>query len=499
MSRIRALAKESLVYGISSLASRFLNFLLVPFYTHVMAPGDFGVMNLVLIVIAFMNVITQAGFDAAYLRLGADAEGDARKRLFASAFLGQAAIAALLTAALALLAGPVGSLMAVPEGDLGLFRYAAAILLVDTLCVVPMAHLRLTHKALLFASIRMANVLVNIGANLILVLWLRQGLAGVFQAYLAASLSTLLLCLPVLSANVRAAMDRAALRELLRFGLPLIPAGLWFILIEMAGRLVISRLGQDDIERLYPGRGYDTLALLGIFSAALKLGVFGMLLVQMYRMAWTPFFLKHQKDADGPQLFSRILLLLLVGVGYASVTVMAALDWLVAIPVAGRPVIHEAYWAGLAIVPGVLLAYACEAWSVHFQLGIYIAKDTRYLIFTNAVGALVAVGGNLLLVPVLGLWGAAVSACACYLAIATLVTRRSQRHYPIPIPVGRLAPILLWMAAGWALGIAVQAAPDRFPPALRLGALAGFYALPPLLGFFPLAALRGLRPRRPAA
>lgn len=490
MSRIRALAKESLVYGVSSIASRFLNFLLVPFYTHVMSPADFGVMNIVLMVIAFLNVVYQFGFDTAYLRLGSDAEGEGRRRLFSTAFLSQASASVVFSALLALAAAPVGRLMVVPEADLGLLRYAALILLLDTLSVVPFAHLRLTHSALRYSLIRLANVCVNIAANLLFVLKLGMGVEGVFFAYVAASAVTLLLCLPVTLANLRPALDAGSFRQLLRFGLPLVPAGLWYILIEMTSRLVLSRLGQEEIDRLYPGRGYDTLSLTGIFSAALKLGVFGLLLVQMYRMAWVPFFLQRQKDADAPRLFGRVLVYLCQFIAYASVTLMVFLDWLVAIPVLGRPVIHPAYWAGIAIVPGVLLAYAFEAWAVHFQLGIYIAKDTRYFMFSNGVGAVVTVAGNLLLVPVLGLWGAALSACLCYLTIAVLVTRRSQRHFPIPIPWKTFTPIALWAALGWAFGTAVQAWPDRFPLVIRLGGLAAFYCLPLLLGFFPLQELR---------
>lgn len=307
-----------------------------------------------------------------------------------------------------------------------------------------------------------------------------------------------MLCLPVVLANFRAALDAAGFKHLLRFGLPLVPAGIWYILIEMTGRLVLSRLGQDDIDRLYPGRGYDTLALTGIFSAALKLGVFGLLLVQMYRMAWVPFFLQRQKDADAPRLFARILAYLCQFIGYASVTLMVFLDWLVALPIAGRPIIHESYWAGIAIVPGVLLAYAFEAWAVHFQLGIYIAKDTRFFMFSNGIGAVVTVLGNVILVPVLGLWGAAVSACLCYLTIAVLVTRRSQRHFPIDLRWKSMAPILLWMAIGWILGGMVQARPESFSAGMRVGLLAAFYALPLILGFFPRAELAALLRRKPA-
>ena len=193
--------------------------------------------------------------------------------------------------------------------------------------------------------------------------------------------------------------------------------------------------------------------------------------------------------ADAPRLFGRILAYFAQAVGYASVTLMVFLDLLVAAHILGRPVIHEAYWAGLAIVPAVLLAYAIEAWAVHFHLGIYIRKDTRYFVFSNGVGAAVTVAGNLLLVPLLGLWGAALSACLCYLAIAVLVTRRSQRLFPIEMRPGTLLPILLWLALGWALGAAVQWQPERWPMAWRLAGLLLFWVLPLALGFFPRAEI----------
>ena len=482
------------MYGVSSIASRFLNFLLVPFYTHVLTTADFGVSNIVFAIIAFMNIIYQFGFDAAYLRLSQDEDEEGRKRLFSTAFWSQALGSLAFSLPMIAVSGPLARIFLMPDSQRTLFLYAAGILVLDTLKVVPMAHLRLKHAALRFALINLGNVLVNIAANLYFVLHLRKGIEGVFMANLAASAFTLMPALPVLLANLRGAFRGPLFRQLLRFGLPLVPAGLYGTVNEMAGRIFMRLLSQADIDRLYPGRGYDVQQLSGLFAWAWKLGVFGLLLVQMYRMAWQPFFQQRQKDPDAADLFGRVLAYLCHFIGYASVTLMVFLDKLVALPVMGRTLIAPAYWPGLEIVPGVLLSYAIQAWVVHFTLGLYIAKRTDYLMWTNGAGAAATLIGNLLLIPRLGLWGATLSAIFCYLVIAVMITRKSQELYPITLDWKRLGPVLVWLACGWILGAAVQLQPQSFSPGARLGALAAFWTLPFVLGTLKVREMRGMLP-----
>lgn len=461
MSRFRALAKDSLAYGVSSLLSRFLNFLLVPFYTHVLTPAAFGVSNIVFALVAFLNILYQAGFDAAYLRLAHDAGDEgAKRRLFSTALWSQAGLSLAFTAPLILAAPWLGAAFSVPVQYEDLFALAALILALDALSVVPMAHLRHQGRAFTFAFIRLGNVVVNIAGNLIFVLWLQRGLEGIFLANAIASFFTLLLLTPVLWRNLRVAYDRAWLRVLVAFGLPLVPAGLYGIVNEMAGRLFLSRLDSADVARLYPGSGWDVLDLTGIFSAAWKLGIFGLLLVQMYRMAWQPFFLKHHKDPDAPALFGRILRALMLFVGMSGLALSLFLDKLVAFPPGARSLIAPAFWPGLPIVPGILLAYALQAWFVHFTLGVYIAKRTRSLIWINGAGAAVTVIASLLLIPRFGLWGAVWAAVACYAVMAVLITRSSQKLFPIRLEWSRLTPLFAWLAAAFVAGLWVQAHPD---------------------------------------
>jgi O-antigen/teichoic acid export membrane protein len=484
--RIRTLAKESVIYGVSSLFSRFLNFLLVPFYTHVLSTSEFGISNIILIIIAFLNIVYQFGFDTAYLRLGTDVDEQGRKKLFSTAFICQTLGTIFFSILLLSLAGPLGKLFLIPPAYHHLLYYASGILIFDTLTVVPFAHLRLLHSAKRFAGLRLGNVLLNLAANWLFVVTWHQGLTGVFRANLVASFGTLILISPILFAQVRPVFNRIDFKQLINLGLPLVPAGLYGLVNDMAGRIFLRVLSQQDIDRLYPGKGYDLLQLTGIFSAAWKLGIFGLLLVQMYRMAWMPFFLQRQKDPDAADLFGQILRYLCLFIGYSSVTLMAFLDKLVAIPIMGRTLFHSDYWAGLAIVPGVLLAYVFNAWFIHFTLGIYIAKKTKYLMWSNGVGALVTIVGNLLLIPRFGLWGATISAVLCYAVIAVMVMRKSQSLFPIFIDWKKMLPVILWLSAGWIFGTWVQATPHDFSFLNRIGILVVFYVFPFLTGAISL-------------
>jgi O-antigen/teichoic acid export membrane protein len=495
MSRIRALAKESLVYGVSTIVGRFLSFLLVPFYTHVFSTGDFGIQNIVFAVIAFLNILYQFGFDSAYLRLAADMDEPGRRRLFASAFWSQAAGSLAISLALCGLARPLARMFLIPPESAKLFYYAAGIMTLDTLAVVPFAHLRLDHRALRFASLRVGAVILTIAGNLLLVLRMRLGLEGLFLANLAVSGITLALLTPMLFARAGSPPSARTVKALLAFGLPLVPSGLYGIINEMAGRVFMRRIHQGDIDRLYPGQGYDVLQLSGIFAFAWKLGVFGLLLVQMYRLAWQPFFQQRSRDADAPELFGRILRYFLMFIGYCSVTLMAVLDKLVALPLAGhRRLFSPEFWPGLEIVPGVLLSYALQAWIVHFTLGLYLAKQTRHMIWINGAGAAVTVIGNWFLIPILGLWGATLSAVACYLVIAVIITRKSQALFPIAIGWKRMLPLLLWMAAGWGFGTLVQRSPASFGWGARLLPLLAFWLLPFALGLLRPSEFRSALP-----
>ncbi len=477
MSRIRQLGKESLLYGASSLGSRFLNFLLVPFYTHVFAPDVFGILQMVFVLIAFLNVVYQFGFDTAYIRLASDKEAEAKKNLFSSAFLSVILGSILWTVVLLFSMPLLGKVLVIPTEYRYTFFLAAGILCLDALAIVPLAQLRVSHRALYFSGSRFLYVIVNIIANLVFILHLHMGVKGILWANVLASACALVYLTPVYFQYFRMRFDVSLVKQLLSVGWPLVPSGLYLMVNEMAGRWFLAQRADS----LAGDAWVKAQSEVGIFSAAWKLGIFGALLVQMYRLAWQPFFLQHRNDSDAPQLFGQILRLWLTVIGWISIPILFFLDYWVSFPIAGRPLIHPDYWGGLAMVPIVFAAYGLQAVYVHFTLGPLIAKQTKALMTVTAWGAVATVLGNYLLVEPLGLWGASLAAAFCYGAMALLMAYKSQKLFRIDLSV-TLIPVFIWLTAIWglsALGLSADKAPSL---SFRLLAALLFLIAPLLFG-----------------
>lgn len=425
---IKRLGTETAVYGISTIVGRFLNFLLVPFYTNILPPSEYGIVSYAFSLIAFMNVVYGYGMESAYFRYSATLEIGSKEQNFNTPFISLFLTSTLLSSLLALMAPTVSTLVALPPHQEIIVTYASWILLFDTLSVIPFAYLRMQHKAGLFASLKSFNIVLNVGANLILLLVYDMGIEGIFLSNLIASASTFLLLVPIIQKQFSGEFSTDLYRSLLKFGLPYVPAGIAAMMIQVVDRPIL-RLLTDD-------------ATVGIYQANYRLGIFMMLIVQMYDYAWRPFFLSHAQDANAKQMFARILTYFVLFMSIVFLVLTLFLPDIVRLSVFGRHLIHPDYWGALGIVPIVLLGYLFLGVSNNFVAGIYIQKKTHFLPPITFVGAAVNVGANFLLIPHLGAYGAAWATLLSYLAMATVLYFMVQRVYPVEYEWGRLVKIM---------------------------------------------------------
>jgi O-antigen/teichoic acid export membrane protein len=425
IEKVFRLGKETAIYGLSSIVGRFLNFLLVPFYTNYLTPDEYGVVSNIYAYVAFIFVVYGYGMDSAYMRFVSTLEMGDKKQNFSTPFFSLVSTSILFSLVIYFSATPVASLIGGPDAQSGLIRYAAWILFFDTLSIVPFAYLRMENKAKMFAGLRILNIFINVVLTILLLVVLHMKMEAVFTANLLASALTFLVLLWFAFPQLTFRFSRPLYREFLRFGLPYIPAGLAGIAIQVIDRPIVRALTND--------------ATLGVYQANYRLGVLMMLVVGMFDYAWRPFFLTHAKDADAKELFAKVFTYLVSLMMLVFVGVSLFIDDLVRVHLFGRYFIHPSYWGGLSIVPVVLLAYIFTGAYVNFVVGVYLEKKTKYLPFATGAGALVNVAANYVLIPRLGIMGAAIATLLSYIVMAIGIYFPSQRLYHVRYEWGRIA------------------------------------------------------------
>lgn len=494
-SRIRRLASETAVYGVSSIVGRLINFLLFPYYSNAFAPDEYGPVIVLYAAFVFLNIVYQHGMESSYLKYASDQDNtaDGRSTVFTTATLSVVMVMGVCTLLMLGFRSAFADLIGLDTRYLYLIGWAAGILALDALVIVPFADLRLRNRPWMFAGIRMVNIAVNVGLNIWLISGLGMGVEAILIANAAASAVTLLLLLPFMAVRMAPAIDPGLWKGMLAFGLPFVPGGLGYALTERINIFFLERMPADRVLALYEsmrtntdlaeraaenGPGVYTDFIVGAYGGIIKLAVLMALFVQMFRYAWQPFFLQRQHDDDAPELFGRVFLILTAVLAGVFLAVSFLANDLVAVPLpGGRHLIAPAYWMGLTIIPVALLGYFFQGWYYHFSSGAYIRDKTRYFLHATLAGSAVALLVNALFVPTYGMMAAAFATTAAYATMAMVLLVLVRRHYQVAYGWMRTAALVVSAGALFAVWEMVPAADGILPEVVLLAVFAAVAAV----------------------
>ncbi|MCH1384741.1 MAG: polysaccharide biosynthesis C-terminal domain-containing protein [Flavobacteriaceae bacterium] len=456
----RQFIKETFIYGIATIIPRVLNFLLVPLHTQSLPVTDYAENTAFYVYAAFFNVLLTYGMETSFFRFFTDRKQKDR-------VLGTATISLLITTAFVFVvlfaqAAPVAAFVGMSTYH---FTLLLGVLLCDTLVVIPFAHLRASGKANRFTSLKLLNVGLYTGLNLVFLWWIprTEGLflqddpvQYVFIANFVASATVFLFVLPFYF-RLSWQWSRPMQRQMLRYGAPIMIAGLAFVVNENLDKLLI--------------RHYIDDATMGAYSGCYKLAVFMTLFVQAFRLGAEPFFFKYAKQKDAPKVYALILKYFVICGCVLLIGVCVFLE-----PLKELLIRNERYWIAIQIVPIILLANLF--FGIYHNLSVWykITDRTQIGMYISVGGALATIGLNVWLIPSIGFMGAAWATLLTYGAMATVSYLLSRRYYPIPYDMGRLAFYLL-TSIGIA-GVYIY----QFAGSLYLGTLMLFVFL--LLSFF---------------
>jgi len=418
LDKLKSLSKQTLIYGTGTVISRFLNFILVPFYTNVFPPSEYGSVSVIFAYIAFLNIFYSLGFESGYFRFAGMHELGNEKQNFSIPFFTIFFNGLILSSLVYFFSQPLALLSGLSANNSSIIRYASGIIFFDAISLIPFANLRLNNKSGVFASLKVFNVAVNLVLNFVLILVFKVGLVAIFISNLIASAATFLLLSPVVLKMLTLDFHKRLFSELVRFSLPYLPAGLSAIVVQVVDKPVLQYL--SGIENV------------GIYNANYKLGVFMMLIVSMFEYAWRPFFLSHASEPDAKRLYAKVMNYFLAVGSLILVLLTFFVQDLIRIPLPWRGyLIGWKYWSGVYIVPIILYGYLIYGMYIILMAGIYIEKKTRYLPSITGLGAAVNLVGNFALIPILGIMGAALVTFLSYLAMTVYIYNVAQRFYPV--------------------------------------------------------------------
>ncbi|MEP7235624.1 MAG: polysaccharide biosynthesis C-terminal domain-containing protein [Ignavibacteriota bacterium] len=445
---LAALSKDTLIYGGSTVVVRFLNFLLVPFYVNVLATtAEYGVAGSVYAWIAFLNVIYPLGLEGAFFRYASRGETEVvdeqkERSIFSSSFNLLAIFGSVLSIAIFVLAPVIAPLVFHdPKMDITpslpmfirIVRYSSAIMLFDSLAILPFASLRLERRAKHFGLIKIANVVTMLTLNFVLILGMHTGVEGIFIANMFASAITFLILFPSFIRKWSLMIDRSAVKIMLPFGLTNVPAYLGAMMVQVIDRPIVQ---------MYLGLG-----ILGIYQANYRMGFIMMVFVSLFEYAWRPFFMRQHKtnDEQARLLFARIFTYFMLICALVFLLLSFFLPYILTTPIMGRQLLPPRYMDGMSIIPVILFAYIFQGMYTNFIAGIYIKERHRSLPLITGLGAATNIIVNLALIPSMGIMGAAIATLAAYIVMAIAIYRVAQKAYPIQYDwknVGKLFAII---------------------------------------------------------
>ncbi len=435
-NHLKKLLGHTAVYGLSSIIGRLLNYLLVPLYTRLFLPAEYGVVTDLYAYVGFLLVLLTYGMETAFFRFS-EKQTD-KEKVFSTAISSLLLTSALFIFVMILFAQQFANLLQYPQNKEYIIWFAV-IIGIDAFISLPFAKLRRVNKAVKFAVFKFINIGINIGFNLFFLLlcpYLLKnnpntiissfynpdiGVSYIFISNLIASSFTLLLFLPdFLKINYK--FSKKLLKQMLIYGYPLLFAGLAGMINEVIDRILLKYL--INIPETVENSQDYIMSQIGIYGANYKLSILMTLFIQAFRYAAEPFFFSQQKAKKAKTIYANILKYFIIFGLIIFLGIMLYIDIL-------KYFINSSYHEGLKIVP--ILLFANLFLGIIYNLSIWykLTDRTHFAAYIAGGGAVITIILNIILIPFIGYLGSAWATLVCYFSMMTASYFLGQKYYKI--------------------------------------------------------------------
>ena len=430
MSRLKTLYKQTFIYGLATVVPKMISFLLVRLHTDksvLSNVADYGDVSLIFAYFVLFNVLLAYGMETAFFRFF---NSDEHKKTV----LSTSAISLLLTSTMVLAIGYIfrQDLSSLIHIDADYIVLVLWILFFDALVIIPFAYLRVLGKTIKYTVVKLTNVILNLGLNIVLLLYLKSWAETstlwqtfykpdfevhyIFIANVIASGVTLLLLISFYF-KLNYSFSTTLWKKMLRYAFPVLVAGVAFSINETFDRILLERLLPENLSK----------DAIGTYSACYKLALFMMLFATAYRLGVEPFFFNNAKDTDAKTNYAKILEFFVIFGALILLSVVVFVDVLKLILIP-----NEAYWEAMTVVPILLLAYLFLGIYHNLSVWYKITDRTKFGAYISIFGALITLLINIIFIPKFGYMASATATLFAYATMAVTSYTLGKKHYAIP-------------------------------------------------------------------
>ena len=439
---MKILAKETAIYGVSSIVGKFLNWMLVPLYTYVLQQqSDYGIVTNLYAWTALLLVILTYGMETGFFRF-ANKSGENPQTVYSTSLLTIFSTSALFAIACVIWQTPIAQALGYPEHS-EFIAMLGIVVAMDAFSSIPFAYLRYKKHPIQFAVLKLLFVFLNIALNLfflvlcpkiqdwgIIASWYNPnyGVGYVFVAnIIATSIQTLCLLPAILEGfknntpEIHKRFDGQLLKQMLRYSLPLLVLGICGIMNQTLDRILFP----------FFYNGADAQAQLGIYGACFKVAMVMMMFTQAFRYAYEPFVFAKHKDRESVAAYADAMKYYIIFSYMILLGMIIYLDLL-------KFIIAPSYWEGLKIVPIVLWTYIFQG--IYFNLSFWykLTDKTQWGAYFSIIGVVITFALQAIFVPRIGYIASAASSTICFLVLMLLSYFVGRKHLEIPYDLRRI-------------------------------------------------------------
>lgn len=456
---LKQLAGQTVIYGMSTILARIINFLFVPIYTRMLTPESYGIVTEFMAYIAVLQVVLVLGLETGCFRF-ANKEGVNPGTVYSNAFVTVFAVSATFLALMIAFAGPISRGLGY-EGYSSCIIYIGGILALDSITAILFAKLRQENKALKFAIFKTVKIITETAANLLLFLvfpkycldaaqsgntpWLLHLIPStpdfsyvIFAIFISCIVCGLLFIPDIFRLTFK--LDAKLLKMMLAYSLPLMVAALPGVVNDFLDRILF---------RYFDTNAQAWRSSLGLYQAAVKLAVIMNLFIQMFRYAAEPFFFRRSAEKDSPKLYATVQEYFTAFCGLVFLGVILYIDIIALI-------LGPQFRSAVGVVPVMLLSYMLLGMLFNVSMWYKLSGKTNMAIWITLSGLVVTAIVIMIFMPRYSYWAAAWGHLASYAVMLLISSILGAKYYPIPYRWGRIFLIFLLMGAVYGLSLLVD-------------------------------------------